>query len=366
MAPLTNSRLCSLLTVAGSPSIQKTYGRILSLDSLFGGVIRSIGTCMAVDSFQLHDEIPSFKLDGNRYGVLKLLYTLISNNEFGGDASVRSQDLRITLMVFLRVLNSTSPRPRFLPEDWCTPIMAANFVRIAFQDEAWTSRDEPLHSRDDATFDHFSAAAELVHYFLRFPPVMNETFSRFVSGRLLDPIANLRGGDLYFHRALSMVLDAFIAGLESDVLKPETFQQSIAYLFEPKNLFTVCAVLLMQNKAPSALRRLALLRPDNPAWRECLKKLDTFPAHFEVEYSSTRLSHAIWDFQTFVEGGCVGVYRINMPGCQTPRRDHDGSYRPENTPPRTKLWLRLWNQFWLHRGRSTSAEVAMFSGNGQV
>ncbi len=88
---------------------------------------------MAVDSFQLCGDIPSFNLDGDRYAVLKLLYTLVSPSEYGGDASVRSHDLRITLVIFLRVLNSTSPRPRFLPEDWCTPTMTANLVRIAFQ-----------------------------------------------------------------------------------------------------------------------------------------------------------------------------------------------------------------------------------------
>ncbi len=82
-------RLRSLLKVAGSPSIQKAYGSIPSIDSLFGTVIRSIGHYMAVDSFELCGSIPSFNLDGDRYAVLKLIYTLVSSSEFGGDASVR-------------------------------------------------------------------------------------------------------------------------------------------------------------------------------------------------------------------------------------------------------------------------------------
>ncbi|SJL11094.1 uncharacterized protein ARMOST_14497 [Armillaria ostoyae] len=352
-----DSRLRSLLKVAGSPSIQKVYGGIPSIDSLFGTVTRSIGHYMAVDSFQLCGDIPSFNLDGDRYAVLKLLYTLVSSSEFGGDASVRSHDLRITLVIFLRVLNSISPCPRFLPEDWCTPTMAATFVRIVFQYDAWASQYEPAHRYNS----RLSAAAELVHYFLQFPPVMNEAFSHFVSRRLLGLIASLRGSDLAWNTGLSMILNAFITGLESDVLNPETFQQSIAYLFEPDNLFTVCAVLLTWGKAHSTLRRLALFRRDDPAWPECLTKLDTIPVQFGVEGYLD--SHAIIDFREFVEGGCVGIYGIDMDDSQTPRRDSGGSCPPEDSPSRLKLWL---NQLWPHRGiRANNGAVVKFSGDGQ-
>ncbi len=129
--------------------------------------------------------------------------------------------------------------------------MADTIVRITFQDDAWKSQYEPSRRY----IFQLSAAAELVHYFLQFPPVMNEAFSHFVSRHLLGPIASLRGRDFSLNPALSMILDAFITGLESDVLNPEMFQQSIDYLFKPENLFTACALLLMRLSTRSALRR---------------------------------------------------------------------------------------------------------------
>ncbi|KAK0237111.1 hypothetical protein EDD85DRAFT_953119 [Armillaria nabsnona] len=339
-------RLRSLLKMAGSPSIQKAYGGIPSTDSLFAIVIRRIGHYMAVDSFEL-----------DRYAVLKLLYTLVSSSEFGGDASVRIQDLRLTLVTFLRVLNSTSPHPRFLPDDWCTPTMAAKFVRIAFQDDAWAS---PFPSVP-GSISHLAAGAELAHSFLGFPPVMNEAFSHFVSRRLLGPIASLRGFDFAGNPAVSMILNAFITGLDSDVLNPETFQQSIAYLFEPENLFTVCALLLTGFSTRPALRRLALLRPDDPAWPECLMNLDTLPAYFEVRLYPSTGPQAISVFRAFLEEGCVGVYGLDMSHSQTPRQDNDGSSHPGHSPSRIKLWL---NQLWPHSG--TNVGHARCSGDGQV
>ncbi len=56
---------------------------------------------------------------------------------------------------------------------------------------------------------------------------MNETCSHFVSG-CLSLIARLRGLDFASNPALSMILNAFITGLESDALNPETFQKSMA------------------------------------------------------------------------------------------------------------------------------------------
>ncbi len=75
-------------------------------------------------------------------------------------------------------------------------------------------------------------------------------------------------------------------------------------------------------KAHSTLRRFALLRRDDPAWPECLTKLDTIPVQFGVQAYLD--SHVVMDFREFVEGGCVGVYGINNPGSHTPRRDQNG------------------------------------------
>ncbi|KAK0494183.1 hypothetical protein EDD18DRAFT_1107219 [Armillaria luteobubalina] len=352
-------RLRFLLEVAGLPFIPKVYGGITSIDSLFGTVIRSIGHYMAVDSFQLYGDIPSFNLDGDRYAVLKLLYSLVSSNEFGGDASVRSYDLRITLVIFLRVFNSTSPRPRFIPEAWCTPTMTATFVRIAFQGDAWVSQYEPAYGYTS----QLTTAAELVHYFLQFPPVMNEAFSYLVSRRLLGQITSFRDSDFARTHALSMVLTAFITVLESNVLDPETTQRSIDYLFEPDNLFTVCIVLLTWIRGHSILRHLALLRQNHPAWSECLTKLNTIPVQFGVE-AYLRDSHAIIDFREFVDGGCVGAYGIDTSGSHTPRRDHDGSSSPGDSLSRLGLWM---NQLWACLGFRAKREAVMLtSGEGQV
>ncbi|KAK0476199.1 hypothetical protein IW261DRAFT_1492439 [Armillaria novae-zelandiae] len=313
---------------------------------------------MAVDSFQLYGDIPSFNLDADRYTVLKLLYTLVSSREFGGDASVRIEDLRITLVIFLRVFNSTSPRPRFIPEEWCTPTMTTAFVRIAFQGDAWASQYKPAYGYTS----ELTTAAELVHYLLQFPPVINEVFSYFVSRRLLGPIASFRGSDFARTHDLSIILNAFVAGLESNVLDPETIQRSTDYLFEPDNLVTVCSVLLTCIRGHSTLRCLALLRRDHPAWSECLTKLDTIPVQFGAEAYLD--SHDIIDFREFVDRGCVGAYGIDKPDSHTPRRDHDGpSCPPEDSLSRLRLWL---NQLWPRLGvRATNEEVVM-SGVGQV
>ncbi|KAK0431284.1 hypothetical protein EV421DRAFT_1854414 [Armillaria borealis] len=133
--------LHALLTMAGLPSIQKVPITNPSIDSFFGRVLGNIRTFMGVhESDLLDDKFSSFNLDANHYSVLKLLYTLISSEEFGG-ASMQRLDQHITLVTFLRVLNSTYPHPCFLPEDWCTPFMASKFVQIAFQDKTQTLQD---------------------------------------------------------------------------------------------------------------------------------------------------------------------------------------------------------------------------------
>ncbi|KAK0436701.1 hypothetical protein EV421DRAFT_1830457, partial [Armillaria borealis] len=109
-------RLLSLLMLAGSPSIRKMAINP-SMEELFIQVLRNLGIYMGVDDFEL---------DSNRYAVLKLLYTLLSSDDFGTTMMVDNQ--HTVLMLFLRVLNSTTPRPCFLPSDWCTPTMVFNFT----------------------------------------------------------------------------------------------------------------------------------------------------------------------------------------------------------------------------------------------
>ncbi|KAK0477117.1 hypothetical protein IW261DRAFT_1566604 [Armillaria novae-zelandiae] len=77
-------QLCALLTMASSPFIHTVPMINPSIDTFFGIVMLNIATFMGVhESDLLDNNFPSFKLDANRHSVLKLLYTLISSQEFG-------------------------------------------------------------------------------------------------------------------------------------------------------------------------------------------------------------------------------------------------------------------------------------------
>ncbi|KAK0227356.1 hypothetical protein EDD85DRAFT_957975 [Armillaria nabsnona] len=129
----------------------------------------------------LNHDSPSFELDSNQYAVLKLLYILVSSDNFNTLPVVHQ---RITLMQFLQAFNSTTPRPRFLSFDWCTPTMASNFTQIAFM---------PLDS--DWTLSSSTLTLQFVYEFLQLDrPIGNQIFSRFVSSRLLDYVVKLCGG----------------------------------------------------------------------------------------------------------------------------------------------------------------------------
>ncbi|KAG7443313.1 uncharacterized protein BT62DRAFT_996127 [Guyanagaster necrorhizus] len=351
-------RLYALLTIAGSPSTQTVSIADPYIDTFFGTVIRDIGVYMGVGSSRLYDDpgydkMPSFRLDCNRYAVLKLLYTLVLSKDFSGSTSMRSEDQSILLVIFLRVLKSTFPRPRFLPdsEDWYTPYMASNFVRIAFQDNPWITRSGPTY------LSHFKPAAELATFFFQFPPIIKEVFSHVVSRRLLDQIsANRHNAYLELSDALPIIFDAFITGLASN---SGISQMSIDYLFESDNLFRACTALVSCDKADS-LRRLALLRPANdPAWPECLQKLDTVSERFEWPSFMEKHARTIADFREFVEGGCVG--------------DFGGGYPPGRAPDKEKhlMGLRLmmkspqkhWHRLRRPRSSGVTAEGTMHNGS---
>ncbi|KAK0237143.1 hypothetical protein EDD85DRAFT_836315 [Armillaria nabsnona] len=190
---------------------------------------------------------------------------------------------RTTLMLFLRVLNSTTPCPRFLPSDWCTPTMAFNFTQIAFEDPAWTLSSDTVTLR-------------FVYEFLLLGgPIANQIFSRFVSERLLDYVVKLRGGG-EISWVLRGILGVFVSGVRrSDAM--------VAYLFELDNIFAVCAMFIIWKDIPG-LRLLAQCCPEHPMWTECLQKLDTIPEHFELEpwYREEILS-TVSDFRALFEGG---------------------------------------------------------------
>ncbi len=328
-----DARLRALLAMAGSPSIWKVPMPDHFGDSVFRTIMWNIGTYMDVGNLSLLDnDLPSFRLDSNCYSVLKLLYTLISSDEFG-DASMCNLDQHIMLVTFLKVLSSTSPHPCFLPEDWCTPSMASNFAQIALQDtKTWRPSDQ--------------GSNELILYFLWFAPVVNQIFSHFVSGCHLDRIGRLRGVDVKINVLLSEILDTFIVRMTPDVLDHQVLQQFTAHIFEPENLFTICAVHICRN-ATHCLRRLTQVHPDHPAWPECLRKLDATPLaeHFDLlggfpDWTGSIVS----EFREFVEGGCVGSFGMQTPDPQPPQQAPVGDDHPVNERLLMKSLPKLWHR----------------------
>ncbi|PBK80765.1 hypothetical protein ARMGADRAFT_823000 [Armillaria gallica] len=274
-------RLCSLLTLAGSPSRRKTAINP-SMEDLFAQVLRNIETYMDLTG-PLLSYVTPFKLDSNRYGVLKLLYILVSSDDFDTLPVVHQ---RITLMQFLRALNSTTPHPRFLSSDWCTPTMASNFTQIAFM---------PLDC--DWTLSSSTPTLQFVYEFLQLDgPIGNQIFSRFVSSRLLDYVVKLRGGgEISQEWWLRGILGVFVRGVRRS-------DAAAAYLFELDNIFAVCAMFIIWKDIPR-LRLLAQCYPNHPVWNECLQKLDAIPEHFEVSLNREQILRTVSDFRALFEGG---------------------------------------------------------------
>ncbi|KAK0447833.1 uncharacterized protein EV420DRAFT_1567834, partial [Desarmillaria tabescens] len=204
--PPPDPRLYMLLTMAASRSVQRVAITYPS-DSLFIMVIRHIGMYMGVGSLRLYNDpvlggnIPSFELDRNRHAVLKVLYSLVSSDEFG-DAWMRSKDQYIALLLFLQTLGSTSRLPQFLLEDWYSLAHDA------------------------------SAELQLILYFFQFAPVVNEVFVYVVS----EPLRLILRRWERSRVSLQTVLDAFITVLKSDALDHGIFHWARTYLFQPPNL----------------------------------------------------------------------------------------------------------------------------------
>ncbi|PBK80754.1 hypothetical protein ARMGADRAFT_1091909 [Armillaria gallica] len=269
--------------LVGSPSI-RMMAIEPSMKEPFVKVLKNIHAYMGLQGNSLRHMTPSFKLDSNRYAVLKLLYTLLSSDDFGTTMMVDNQ--RNMLMLFLRVLNSTTPHPRFLDSNWCTPTMTSKFTQTALLDTDWTL------SFDDNMILLF------VYEFLQLNgPIANQIFSRFVSGRLLDHVVKLRGdGDIFGKQWLRGILRFFVSGVRRS-------DAALAYLFELNNIFAVCAMFIVWRDIPS-LRCLAQCCPDHPVWTECLQKLDTISEHFELSpQSREQILSTVSAFRLLFEGG---------------------------------------------------------------
>ncbi|PBK69504.1 hypothetical protein ARMSODRAFT_166392 [Armillaria solidipes] len=254
-----DARLLLLLTLAGSPSIRKMAINP-SMQGLFAQVLTNIEIYMGLPGHFL-DHKTSFELDSSRYAVLKLLYMLVSSDDFGTTMMVNNQ--RTTLMLFLRMLNTTTPRPHFLASNWCTPTMASKFTQTASVPPDWT----------------FSSDGRILLFV-----------------RLLDYLVKLRGDHVIsWVRQLQGILGAFVSGVRRS-------DAAVAYLFELDNIFAVCAMFIIWQDIPG-LRLLAQCCPDHPVWTECLQKFDTIPEHFELSpQKRDEIIPTISDFRVLFEG----------------------------------------------------------------
>ncbi len=122
----------------------------------------------------------------------------------------------------------------------------------------------------------------------------------------------------------------------------------MAYIFEPENLFTICAVHICRG-ATLCLCRLAQVHPDHPAWPECLQKLDTIPLA-EYFYLPVLGGDPDWigsivsEFREFVEGGCVGRFGMHTLDPQPLQQAPVGNDHPINEWSLMKSLPKLWHR----------------------
>ncbi len=130
-------RLRFLLIMAGSPSIQRA-GIDDPSGNMFCIAISRIESFFGFESVNLRMRpwVPITDFTHHRHAVLKFLYTLLSSDHFG-KREVPHEHQRAALVLFLHMVEFTSPLPPFMFRDWCTPDLAAEFVRITFEDGAW-------------------------------------------------------------------------------------------------------------------------------------------------------------------------------------------------------------------------------------
>ncbi|KAK0213177.1 hypothetical protein DFS33DRAFT_1269803 [Desarmillaria ectypa] len=192
------------------------------------------------------------------------------------------------------LLNSTFPLPPFLAKDWCTPQLATKSIQIAFEDTIWLSPD------------CYHSAYELGTYFFQSTSFTNETLAYFVSS-VFEQLRTQTG------RGLPIFLDLIVTGLASDDLNGP---------HETKTL-----------------RRLALLRPKDPAWTGCIQRLQgaEHQAWEWIQYDTPRV---ITDFKAFIEAECVGAFGKDVTVSSNPVQPAQGE--DDNSPQH--LWSKVWRR----------------------
>ncbi|PBK72336.1 hypothetical protein ARMSODRAFT_972962 [Armillaria solidipes] len=244
-----------------------------------------------------HPLLPIVELSSHRHAILKLLYTLLSSDHFG-KKEVPVEHQRAALALFLRMVKSTSPRPPFMARDWCTPDLAAEFVRIAFEDGGWA----PMDAFDNCP----DIVSELIHLLIQFPPIMSQAFEYAVAKRLFDRLieAHYNRHNLRSSYYVLQVLKMFIDGLPSSKLESQISRNFLGYLHEPDVLFAVCA-FLVGGGFSEALHDLARLRPNDPTWPVCIQRLREYVYRPAGVPDGHERPGILADLTAFLEGGGV-------------------------------------------------------------
>ncbi|KAK0467299.1 uncharacterized protein EV420DRAFT_1636312 [Desarmillaria tabescens] len=282
------------------------------------------------------------------HASLKILYTLLSV-QFHKE-EVLGKHRRVALALFLTVLESTTPLPPFLDQDWCTPDLAAEFVQVAFEGGALALEYDDTHL----------VLSEHVCCLAKFPPTMNEAFDYAAAKRLFDrPIERLHCGDddvfnSYSH--LPVIISALITGLPSSKLDPQICQNFLEYLHEPDVLLAICA-LTIATDSRQPLYDLARLRPNDVAWPVCLQRLQeyAYPTWLSNHYN---IPNILADLTTFLEEGGVGPSGRTTPSVteQIAQRDD----RPLVNSPKDP-WQKAWHRVRQYFTKDTAHEDMVLS-----
>ncbi|SJL03776.1 uncharacterized protein ARMOST_07133 [Armillaria ostoyae] len=353
-------RLRFLLTMAGSSSIQRT-GIDHPSWNIFCNVISGIESFFGLDSvkFGLHPwAVPITDFTHHRHAVLKLLYTLLSSDHFG-KREVPVEHQRADLVLFLCMVKFTSPLPPFMFRDWCTPDLAAEFVRIAFEDGAWAPIDAFDHPPDLV----YELTDRLV---LHFPLIVNEAFKYATTKRLFDRLVeklHYSHNNLFnSYYCVPRVLKMFITGLSSSQSESEISRNFLGYLHEPDVLFAVCA-FLVGGGFREPLHDLARLCPNDPAWPVCLQRLREYeyrPAGVPDGYD---IPGFLADLTAFLEGGGVGPFGSKaLPAAEGIAQVDDSP--PVNHP--MDPWRNAWRRIRGYITKDTAQEDIALSSIGTV
>ncbi|KAK0476762.1 hypothetical protein IW261DRAFT_1566837 [Armillaria novae-zelandiae] len=105
-----------------------------------------------------------------------------------------------------------------------------------------------------------------------------------------------------------MFLNLIVTEMESNRLGVLRCQQSLEYLHEPDVLFTLRKTLFALD-ATNLLRRLAFFRPKDPAWDDCIQRLQDLQS---PKWGYDQHVRILTAFKAFIEAGCPDVSASGM------------------------------------------------------